>query len=102
MAVFARREEISIMRLVGAGNWFIRVPFLLEGLFEGVAGAALAALIVGLGHKPIVQMLSTVADPDSIVVPVQFLLQQSLMVLAFGAVTGLLGSALGMWGTLKD
>ena len=100
MAVYARREEISIMRLVGAGNWFIRVPFLLEGLFEGVAGGALAALIVGLGHKPIVQMLSTVADPESIVVPVQFLLQQSLLVLAFGAVTGLLGSALGMWGTL--
>jgi cell division transport system permease protein len=102
MAVYARREEISIMRLVGAGNWFIRVPFLLEGLFEGVTGAALAALIVGLGHKPIVQMLSTVADPDSIVVPVQFLLEQSLLVLAFGAVTGLLGSALGMWGTLRD
>jgi cell division transport system permease protein len=102
MAVYARREEIAIMRLVGAGNWFIRVPFLLEGLFEGVAGAALAALIVGLGHKPIVQMLSTVADPDSIVVPVQFLVQQSLLVLAFGAVTGLLGSALGMWGTLRD
>ena len=102
MAVYARREEIGIMRLVGAGNWFIRVPFLLEGLVEGLAGAILAALAVGLGHKPIVQMLSTVADPDSIVVPVQFLLQQSLMVLAFGAVTGLLGSALGMWGTLRD
>jgi hypothetical protein len=43
-----------------------------------------------------------VADPEAIVVPVQFLLQQSLLVLAFGAVTGLLGSALGMWGTLKD
>jgi len=102
MAVFARREEIGIMRLVGASNWFIRVPFLLEGLFEGIAGGALAALVVGLGHKPIVQMLSTVTDPNAIAVPVQFLLQQSLLVLAFGAGTGLLGSALGMWGTLRD
>lgn len=102
MAVYARRDEIGIMRLVGAGNWFIRVPFLLEGLFEGLLGAALAALAVGLGHKPIVQMLSTVADPDAIAVPFQFLLRQSLLVLAFGAGTGLLGSALGMWGTLRD
>jgi cell division protein FtsX len=78
------------------------VPFLLEGLFEGIAGGALAALVVGLGHKPIVQMLSTVTDPDTITVPVQFLLRQSLLVLAFGAGTGLLGSALGMWGTLRD
>jgi cell division transport system permease protein len=102
MAVYARREEIGIMRLVGAGNWFIRVPFLFEGLFEGLVGGAVAALIVGLGHKPIVQMLSTVTDPDAIAVPFQFLLRQSLLVLGFGAGTGLLGSALGMWGTLRD
>jgi len=42
MAVFARRKEIGIMRLVGATNWFIRVPFLVEGVVAGVFGAALA------------------------------------------------------------
>lgn len=47
IAVFARREEISIMRLVGATNGFIRRPFLLEGLFAGVLGGALA---VGLTY----------------------------------------------------
>ena len=46
MAVFARRKEIGIMRLVGATNWFIRVPFMIEGLVEGILGAAFA--IVGL------------------------------------------------------
>jgi cell division transport system permease protein len=102
MAVYARREEIAIMRLVGAGNWFIRIPFLLEGLVEGVAGAALAALIVGLGNKPVVQVFSTVIEPESIRVPFHFLMQQSLLVLVFGATAGLLGSALGMWGTLRD
>jgi cell division transport system permease protein len=42
MAVFARRKEIGIMKLVGATSWFIRIPFLIEGLFEGLLGSALA------------------------------------------------------------
>ncbi len=46
MAVFARRKEIGIMKLVGATNWFIRVPFLIEGTVEGLLGAG--AAIVGL------------------------------------------------------
>jgi len=48
MAVFSRRKEIGIMRLVGATNWFIRVPFLIEGVAEGLvgAGAAVAVLFI--------------------------------------------------------
>src|ERR671928_10465 len=42
MAIFARRREVAVMKLVGATNWFIRVPFMLEGLLQGVAGAAIA------------------------------------------------------------
>jgi cell division transport system permease protein len=38
-AVFSRRREIEVMKLVGATNWFIRVPFMLEGVFQGVLGA---------------------------------------------------------------
>lgn len=44
MAVFARRREIQIMKLVGATNWFIRVPFLIEGTVQGLLGAAMAVL----------------------------------------------------------
>jgi len=43
MAIFARRREVSVMKLVGATNWFIRVPFMSEGLFQGLVGALLAA-----------------------------------------------------------
>lgn len=43
-AVFARRREIEVMRLVGASNWFIRLPFIAEGLVHGLLGALLAAL----------------------------------------------------------
>lgn len=42
LAIYARRQEIAIMRLVGASNWFIRAPFILEGIFQALIGAALA------------------------------------------------------------
>lgn len=46
MAIFARRREVSVMKLVGATNWFIRVPFMSEGMVQGLAGSVLAALVV--------------------------------------------------------
>ena len=41
-AIFARRREIEVMKLVGATNWFIRVPFMLEGFIQGVVGAGIS------------------------------------------------------------
>jgi cell division transport system permease protein len=46
MAMFARRREIEVMKLVGATNWFIRVPFMLEGVIQGLVGSIFA--LVGL------------------------------------------------------
>ncbi|MEN3315817.1 MAG: cell division transport system permease protein [Acidimicrobiaceae bacterium] len=46
MAIFARRREVAVMKLVGASNWFIRVPFMLEGLVQGVIGALAACSMV--------------------------------------------------------
>jgi cell division transport system permease protein len=46
MAVFARRKEIAIMKLVGATNWFIRVPFLIEGMVQGLLGGIFAVLAI--------------------------------------------------------
>jgi cell division transport system permease protein len=54
MAMFARRREIEVMKLVGATNWFIRVPFMLEGLVQGVLGA-LAAILALAVFKPFFQ-----------------------------------------------
>jgi cell division transport system permease protein len=42
LSIFARRREIEVMKLVGATNWFIRVPYMLEGLVQGLIGAVLA------------------------------------------------------------
>jgi cell division transport system permease protein len=46
LAIYARREEIGIMKLVGATNWFIRIPFMMEGLFAALVGAIVSIGIV--------------------------------------------------------
>jgi cell division transport system permease protein len=49
LSIFARRREIEVMKLVGATNWFIRGPFMLEGLACGVLGSLLAVILLALG-----------------------------------------------------
>ena len=48
LAAFARRKEIGIMRLVGATSWFIRVPFMMEAVVEGLFGAVLAVFALAI------------------------------------------------------
>lgn len=50
LGVFARRREIAVMKLVGATDWFIRWPFLFEGIYLGLMGAVLASLAIILGY----------------------------------------------------
>ena len=102
MAIYARRDEISIMKLVGAGNWFIRIPFLFEGMIEGAVGSVLAVFLVLLGYQQVVPHFD--AFPDWIVVDVtlMFRVQWALVMVVFGSLAGLIGSAVGMWGFLRD
>jgi cell division transport system permease protein len=51
LSIFARRREIEVMKLVGATNWFIRGPFMLEGLLCGLGGSLLAVLLLILGKE---------------------------------------------------
>jgi cell division transport system permease protein len=57
LAIFSRRKEIGIMRLVGASNWFIRTPFLLEGVIQSVTGAVLAVLTLYAAQALVVPWL---------------------------------------------
>jgi cell division transport system permease protein len=101
MAIFARREEIGIMKLVGAGNWFVRTPFLLEGLFEGLVGGALAVgLVVGMQQVAVDRLVDLPAWVD-IDIGAQFLLQNGVLVVAFGAIVGVVGSAIAVWRFLR-
>jgi cell division transport system permease protein len=51
LAIYARRDEIGIMKLVGATNWFIRIPFMLEGLIAALVGALVSGLVVLLADS---------------------------------------------------
>jgi len=55
VTVFARRREIRIMQLVGATQWFVRLPFLIEGMFDGAAGAVLSCGLLLIGYRALVQ-----------------------------------------------
>ncbi len=97
LAIFARRREIQVMKLVGATNWFIRIPFMLEGLVEGVLGALLAFFgIIGLQKV----LSSQVADANDLFsafyVTTSDALSIGWSVLALGAVIGMVGSAIGL------
>ena len=58
LSIYARRREVEVMRLVGATRWFIRWPFMLEGVVVGAAGGLVAILILWLGKITIVDPLS--------------------------------------------
>ncbi len=98
LAIFARRKEIAIMRLVGASSWFIRWPFLLEGMFEGLIGSAIAIAALTFiwqtffGNLASGQVLAFMSFPfDEI--PFTELV---LLLLASGAVIGSLGSVIAL------
>jgi cell division transport system permease protein len=93
LSIFARREEIEIMRSVGATGLFIRAPFYLEGLLQGLLGAALALVVLFALYQ---LFLSKVYEPVRSLLgnyPVQFLsLEQMAAVVLGGVVLGLFGT----------
>ncbi|CAN5876935.1 permease-like cell division protein FtsX [soil metagenome] len=101
LAIYARRDEVSIMKLVGASNWFIRVPFLLEGLIEGIVGAALAVFSVWVAAQNLagagvgIQLIN-------LQIPGTFFLRWGVVFLLFGAAAGVLGSLLGLSRYLRE
>lgn len=87
IAVFARREEIQIMRLVGATDGFIRRPFLIEGFISGVLGGLLAVLLTYLAYRAV----------SATIFEVSWLPEEWAMIgVAAGAVYGLLSSAVAV------
>jgi cell division transport system permease protein len=101
LSIFSRRREIEVMKLVGATNWFVRGPFMVEGLLCGLAGAVLAIFFLILGKEialPAILHNALSSDPD--VHALAFPLT-ALILLAMGLGLGALGSGLTLRRFLK-
>jgi cell division transport system permease protein len=92
LSIFARRREIEVMKLVGASNWFVRGPFMLEGLLCGVAGAFGAVILLILGKEiALPSLLSGPLNAGSDVNALSFPLN-ALILLGTGLLLGAAGS----------
>jgi cell division transport system permease protein len=93
LSVFARRREVEVMKLVGATNWFIRWPFVIEGVIVGFLGGVLAVLLLAIAKETFIDPLSDdfalLAAPDTI----DFPLLVALLLIACVAVSAI-GSGL--------
>ena len=97
LATFARRREIQVMKLVGATNWFIRVPFMCEGLIQGAIGAGLAFA----GVYALRVILSNLVDRSKNLFSAFYVtggdaVAIGLLIVAVGATVGAMGSAIGL------
>ncbi|OPX88028.1 MAG: Cell division protein FtsX [Pelotomaculum sp. PtaB.Bin104] len=92
LSVFARRREIEIMKFLGATNWFVRFPFLLEGMFLGLAGSLLAVAAIYYGYFSLIAsikislpFMQMVSDPNLILIMMEGLLLLGLFIGAAGS-----------------
>ena len=91
--VFARKDEIEILRLVGATNMFIRIPFLLEGISLGIIGGFISILLLALLINSFPLYLGASLGILNDLIAFRFLtFSQSITLILAGAVTGFLGS----------
>jgi cell division transport system permease protein len=92
MAVMARRDEIEIMRLVGASDAFIRWPFIFEGLLVGLLGAAVTLALLAFAAQPISQATNTIVTQVPVGFDQQLARQLVALVLGAGIVLGGFGA----------
>ena len=98
MTILVRKDEIAIMRTVGAYNWYISLPFVLEGIFIGFWGALCPVLICIFGYTGLYHVMNGMffSDMMSMLKPYPFVLCTSGGILLIGMVVGMLGSYLAV------
>ncbi|MHC9532320.1 permease-like cell division protein FtsX [Dellaglioa sp. BT-FLS60] len=103
ITILSRRNEIGIMRLVGATNGFIRWPFLLEGAWTGLLGAIMPIILVDFGYIWIYNGLqaSLASTSYRLLTPGTFLAEIDILLVSIGIIIGALGSFVSMRRFLK-
>ncbi|RDI73353.1 Cell division protein [Gaiella occulta] len=100
LSIFSRRREIEVMKLVGATNWFVRGPFMLEGLLCGLAGAFAAVVLLFLGKQVALPAILGHIDTSDDVKALSFTMT-ALALVVVGLAVGALGSGLTLRRFLK-
>ncbi|MCR2822402.1 permease-like cell division protein FtsX [Lederbergia panacisoli] len=103
ITIFARRREIEIMKLVGATNWFIRWPFLFEGIWLGMLGSILPIGVVATGYYYAYDFME-MRIPRQLIQPLEytpFVYEVSLLMLLIGIIIGGWGSFISVRRFLK-
>ena len=95
ITIFSRRKEIEIMRLVGASNFNIKLPFVVEGLFLGLLGSILPILVTIYGYNALYNFvnLENISPFLKLVSPMPFIYIISLILILIGTIVGMFGSA---------
>ena len=88
MAIYARRREIEVMKLVGATNWFIRVPFMMEGLVQGLVGAGVSYLGIWMLRNGAQDAVRSVPLFQDFIVSGAQVTSTGVIVLVLGALIG--------------
>jgi len=100
LSIFSRRREIEVMKLVGATNWFVRGPFMVEGLLCGLLGAFAAVVLLLIGKEAALPAILGHIDSSNDVKALGFTVT-ALILLGVGLVVGALGSGLTLRRYLK-
>jgi cell division transport system permease protein len=95
-AVYHRRKEIEVMKLVGATEWFVRGPFVLEGIMTGVIAAAIALSLLVISYPPAVSRFSSDITFIPLTYDPNFISSLARDLLVGGALLGALGSYIGV------
>ena len=95
-AVYHRRQEIEVMKLVGATEWFVRGPFVLEGVMTGILAASVAGGLLLLGYHPFVERFQSALFFIPLSYDARFVGQLGQFLLLAGALLGALGSYIGV------
>jgi cell division transport system permease protein len=96
LTLYMRKEEILIMKLVGATNWFVRGPFLVEGFIQGFIGSLVAILILFVSYKFIMVKMAMLIPFFTSTVSIEQLVKLAIKLLMMGIVLGISGGLLSL------